>query len=168
MADEEGIKSATRQILIVEPDEVLLRHHLAGRTVSPGLDKFLSRLVSGKKWPRKINIPSTHDNLAAALVFSTELKEGGLEIYSELHVFFDGETRVEKWPVAGERDEKAALPKETFTSIEIEKVRLHEGKEVQVTLRIPVPEGVSQSVVRTFDFADGNGGMQIVAPPAGA
>ena len=158
-------KSTTRQILIFEPDEELLKKHLVGRDVSPGLGQFLIRLIKGKKWARKINIPSSHDNLAAALVFSSELKAGGLEIFSELHVYFEGNTVVEKWPVVSEKDRISALPKETFTSIEIERVRLEEQHVVQVTIKIPLPGGTSKTIVRTFDFSEGSPGVRVVQHP---
>lgn len=163
--DPDLTKSTTRQILIFEPDEELLKKHLAGRDVTPGLGQFLLRLIKGKKWARKINVPSSHDDLAAALVFSSELKQGGLEIFSELHVFFAGKTMVEKWPVVGERDRISSLPKETFTSIEIEKVRLEGDNIVNVVIKMPLPGGTSKGVVRTFDFATEEGGTREVPNP---
>jgi len=158
-------KSTTRQILIFEPDEELLKKHLVGRDVSPELAQFLRRLMKGKKWARKINIPSSHDNLAAALVFSSELKQGGLEIFSELHVFFEGRTIVEKWPVVEEKDRISTLPKETFTSIEIEKVRQEDNEIVNVTIVIPGPGGISRTTVRTFDFSGGESSVRVIRHP---
>ena len=158
-------KSTTRQILIFEPDEELLKKHLVGRDVSPELSKFLLRLIKGKKWARKINIPASHENLAAALVFSSELKETGLEILSELHVFLDGVIIVEKWPVVGETDRISSLPKEAFTSIEIEKVRLARGRIVEVVIQMALADEKRKAVVRTFDFSSGESNTRIVSHP---
>jgi len=52
------------------------------RELSPGLIEFLKNLLKRKKWARKINIPSGHSDAAAVLVFATDLKEGGWEIFS--------------------------------------------------------------------------------------
>src|SRR6202020_90478 len=65
MIESEASKSSTRQIVISEPDEGELQKQLVGRDLSPKLERFLTGLIKGKKWPRKINIPSAHDNLAA-------------------------------------------------------------------------------------------------------
>jgi hypothetical protein len=156
MSDADLEKSTTRQILIYEPDEDQLKKHLVGRNVSPGLRQFLRRLMKGKKWARKINIPSTHDNLAAALVFTSELKEGGLEIFSELHVFYAGKIMIEKWPVVGENEKISSLPKEAFMSIEIDKVRIKPGDVIQVTIQVPISGQKSKTAVRTFDFGAAN------------
>ena len=157
-------KSTTRQIVISEPDEKELQKQLAGRDLSPELARFLTGLIKSKKWPRKINVPSSHDNLAAVLVFTSELKEGGLEIFSELHVFFEGTSIVEKWKVMGEMEQTSSMPKEAFSSIEIEKVRTEYGR-VNVTLKMPVPGGVSKTVVRTFDFSGDEPHIRVVPHP---
>lgn len=164
MAEPDLSKSTTRQILIYEPDEDQLTKYLAGRDISPELGKFLSRLMKGKKWPRKINIPSSHDDLAAALVFSSELKPGGLEIISELHVFLQGVTMVEKWPIVGEGDRISSMPKENFSAVEIEKVRLEDALLVQVTLKMPSPSG-TKTIVRSFDFSGTEPYVREVAHP---
>lgn len=165
MTEPDVSKSSTRQILIFEPDEDQLKKHLAGRDISPELGQFLTRLMKGKKWPRKINIPSSHDNLAAAVVFSSELKKDGLEIFSELHVFFDGATIVEKWTVVNEADKISSLPKETFSSIEIEKVRLEDNHLVQVALKMALPGRTSKTVLRTFDFQSDEPNVRVVPHP---
>ena len=112
-----------------EPDEEQLKRSLQGRELSPELATFLKNLIRTKKWTRKITLPSSHDDLAVALVSTSTLKEGGLEIVSELHVFFDGDIIVEEWQMVGEREKTSALPKEMFGSISIHKVVL-EGNKV--------------------------------------
>ena len=101
-------KSATSKIVIFEPDAAHLMQALASRDLSPGLVDFLKSLLKTKKWARKINIPSQHDDVAAVLVFTSALKEAGLEIFSELHVFFAGKIIVEKWQVVGETENLSA------------------------------------------------------------
>jgi hypothetical protein len=164
MIDSHLAKSSTRQILISEPDEEQLKKHLEGRDVSPKLSRFLTSLIKRHKWPRKINIPSAHDNLAAVLVFTSELKEAGLEIFSELHVFFADAVIVEKWRVMGETDRTSSMPKEAFTSLEIEKVRLVNQK-VTVTLTMTLPAGGTKSIVRVFDFTANEPNIRVVPHP---
>lgn len=156
-----SLKSATKRIVISEPDEEQLRQHLAGRDVSPGLGRFLKNMINGRKWARKINVPSTHDDLAAVLVFTSELKEHGLEISSELHVFFADRIFIEKWQVRGEQTSSA--PTEMFRSVEIQKVRL-EKNEVRVILKM-LGEGDEKMATRTFDFSGDNPGVRTVANP---
>lgn len=143
----------------------MLIKHLAGRDVSPELRNFLKTLLKGSKWPGKINIPSGHNDLAAAQIFSSKLKQGVLEVFSELHVFLQGVTLVEKWPVLGEADRISTLPKETFTAIEVEKVRLLENWMVQVRIRIPGADGTGKTVTRMFDFGGNQQPVRVVANP---
>ncbi len=145
-------KSTTSRIVIFEPDEDHLDKALIDRELSPELTVFLKTLLHRKKWARKINIPSGSSDAAAVLVFTTSLKEGGLEILSELHVFLAGKTIVEKWQVLGESERTSLLPKEVFRAINIEKVRV-EGSTVKVEFTVPVPGGNSKSRIKTFDFA---------------
>lgn len=145
-------KSTTHKITIYEPDEEELKRALVGRALSPDLAAFLKNLLKRKKWARKINIPSGHDDVAAVLVFTTTLKEEGLEILSELHVYFAGKTIVEKWEIAGERERIRLLPKEAFRAIDISKVRV-EGSVVNVEFTVPMPGGQSGTHVKAFDFA---------------
>jgi len=163
MFESQLSKSSTRQILVSEPDEDMLKKQLEGRDLSPKLASFLTSLIKRKKWPRKINIPSAYDNLAAVLVFTSELKEAGLEIFSELHVFFADAVIVEKWRVMGEKERTSSMPKEAFSSIEIEKVRIENGL-VNVTLKVPVAGG-DKTVVRTFDFTANEPTVRFVPNP---
>jgi hypothetical protein len=146
-------RDTTSKIVIFEPDEEMLQRALVGREVSPELEVFLKNLLQRKKWARKINIPSGHNNVAAALVFTTALKEAGLEIFSELHVFFAGKVFVEKWQVVGERERIALLPKEIFRSVDISKVRI-DGDRVRVEFSVPVAGAdSSEKLVKTYDFS---------------
>src|SRR5258708_19233941 len=115
-------KASTHKITLFEPDEEALKKALVGRELSPGLDAFLKNLLRLKKWMRKINLPSGHNDVAAVLVFTTTLKEGGLEILSELHVYLAGKTMVEKWEVAGELQRIRLLPNEAFRPIDINRL----------------------------------------------
>jgi hypothetical protein len=145
-------KSTTKRIVIFEPDEEHLHEALAGRDLSPALSDFFNTLFKTRKWTRKINIPSGHDDVAAVLVFTTALKEEGLEILSELHVFCAGKIIVEKWQVVGGAERISLLPKEAFHAINIEKVRVH-GAQVNVEFSVPTISGHSGTVIKTFDFS---------------
>jgi hypothetical protein len=146
-------RDTTSKIVIFEPDEETLQKALVGREVSPELRAFLKSLLQRKKWARKINIPSGHNNVAAVLVFTTALKEAGFEIFSELHVFFAGKIFVEKWQVVGERERIALLPKEIFRAVDISKVRI-DGARVRVEFSVPqVGEGYSETLCKTYDFS---------------
>lgn len=164
MRDTPISKYATRHILISEPDEEQLELGLEGRELSPALLKFLKTLIKTKKWTRKINIPSSHDGTAAVLVFTSELKESGLEIFSELHVFLDGKTLVEKWQVMGENTEPLALTEGSLGAVEIEKVWV-EDPRVHVRLKVPMPNGDSKTLIKTFDFALEGSRIRIVPHP---
>ena len=148
-------KASTHKITLFEPDEDALKKALIGRALSPDLNAFLKNLLKRNKWTRKINIPSGCNDVAAVLVFTTTLKEEGLEILSELHVYFGGRSIVEKWEVAGETARIRLLPKEAFRAIDISKVRV-DGVVVNVEFTVPMPGGQSGEHVKTFDFsADG-------------
>ena len=157
-------KSTTEKIVIIEPEEDELKNALDGRDVSPGLAEFLKNLLKSKKWARKINIPSDYNDVAAVLVFSTTLKEGGLEIFSELHVFFSGKIMVEKWQVVGESERTSLLPKEVFRAIDINKVRVEE-RQVNIEFSVPMIGGNSTTVTKTFDFAIEDPEVRIVPHP---
>ena len=157
-------KSTTSRISIFEPDEAQLKSLLADRELSPGLIEFLKNLLKRKKWARKINIPSGHDDVAAVLVFTTSLKEGGLEIFSELHVFFAGKIMVEKWQVVGESERTSLLPKEVFRAIDINTVRI-EGTKVNVEFSVPMFGGQSSSLTKTFDFSMEDAEIRVVPHP---
>ncbi len=145
-------KSTTAHIAISEPDEELLKKSLGDRHVSPELKKFLLNLLKTKKWTRRITLPSTHDNVAVALVFAGSLKESGLEIVTELHVFFDNQVMIEEWTLVGETEKTSTIPKEAFTSMSIRKV-LVLGNTVQVELTAPSAEGETRIIEKSFDFA---------------
>ena len=157
-------KSTTKRIVIFEPDEEHLHQALAGRDLSPALIDFLNNLLKTKKWTRKINIPSGHDDVAAVLVFTTSLKEEGLEILSELHVFFAGKIMVEKWQVVGGAERTSLLPKEAFHAININKVRV-QGDQVNVEFSVPTIDGHSGTLVKTFDFSVERPEVRIVPHP---
>ncbi len=135
-----------------------------GRDLSPGLIAFLSNLLKTRKWTRKINIPSEHDDLAAVLVFTTALKESGLEILSELHVYYAGKIMVEKWEVVGAREQIALLPKEVFQAIDLDKVRVHDG-HVTVAVSAPIIGGHSEMLIKTFDFSVEGPSVRFVPHP---
>jgi len=132
--------------------------------MSPALSKFLLNLMRTKKWTRKITLPSTHDDVAVALVFTSTLKETGLEILSELHVFFSGEIIIEEWQVVGESEKTSTLPKELFSSVSIGKVHV-EGEKVHVALTIPMSDGISKNIVKIFDFGLDEPRMRAVPHP---
>ena len=157
-------KSTTSRISIFEPDEAQLKHLLVDRELSPGLIEFLRNLLKRNKWARKINIPSNHNDVAAVLVFTTDLKEGGLEIFSELHVFLAGRMMVEKWQIMGESERTSLLPKEAFRAIDINAVRI-EGAKVNVEFSVPMLGGQSSTLTKTFDFSIEDPGIRVVPHP---
>jgi hypothetical protein len=154
----------TKRIVIFEPDEAHLKTALEGRDLSPALVQFLKDLLHTKKWARKINIPSGHDDVAAVLVFTTALREAGLEILSELHVFFAGEVMVEKWQVVGETEQISLLPKEAFRAIDINTVRVQDA-QVTVEFSVPMIEGHSGTLIKEFDFSVGGPRFRSVPHP---
>jgi len=157
-------KSSTKKIVIFEPDEEGLKKALVGRDLSPELAAFLKNLLKRKKWARKINIPSGRNDVAAVLVFTTTLKEAGLEIFSELHVFCAGKIMVEKWQVLGESERTSLLGKEVFRAIDISKIRV-EGAEVNIEFSGPTIDGQSSTLTKTFDFAVEDPEVRIVPHP---
>jgi len=157
-------KSNTQKIVLFEPNEEQLKNALIGRDLSPGVVEFLNRLLTSKKWARKINIPANIEDVAAVLVFTTTLKEAGLEILSELHVYFAGRIMVEKWQVVGESERTSLLPKEVFRAIEISKVRV-EGNEVKIECSVPMLGGQSSTITKTFDFSIEDPEVRIVPHP---
>jgi hypothetical protein len=159
------MKSTTHRLVIVEPDEGHLMAALGGRKLTPGLVEFLKNLLRTKKWTRKINIPSGYDDVAAVLVFTTALKEEGLEIQSELHVYLRGKSIVESWEVVGETERTLHLPKEAFKAIDIEKVRV-EGECVTIDFTVPTGDGESSEVLsKTFDFGSDEPARKLVPHP---
>ncbi|WP_157447654.1 hypothetical protein [Chthoniobacter flavus] len=150
--------------MIFEPNQADLDKAVLGRDVSAGLAKFFENLLQRKKWVRKINIPSRHDDVAAVLLFTTTLKEGGLEILSELHIYCAGKTMIEKWEVAGEWQQIRSLPQESFQAIDITKVRV-DGNVVSVDFTVPSSEGQSGLYFTQFDFSSDEPPVRTVPHP---
>jgi len=157
-------KSESRRIAIFEPNQADLDEAVIGREVSGGLAGFLANLLRRKKWVRKINIPSGYDDVAAVLLFTTTLKEGGLEILSELHIYFAGRSMIEKWEVAGEWEQISSLPKEALQAIDITRVQV-DGKVVSVEFTVPSSTGRSGSHVTKFDFLEDGSEVRTVLHP---
>lgn len=157
-------KSDSCRIAIFEPNQADLDEAVIGREVSGGLAGFLANLLRRKKWVRKINIPSGYDDVAAVLLFTSTLKEGGLEILSELHIYYAGKSRIEKWEVAGEWEQIGSLPKEALQAIDITRVQV-EDKVVSVEFTVPSSRGQSGSHVTTFDFLEDGPEVRTVLHP---
>jgi len=162
--ESESAKSESRRITILEPNQADLDKAVMGRDVSAGLAEFFKNLLRRKKWIRKIYIPSGHDDVAAVFLFTTTLKADGLEILSELHIYRAGKKMVEKWKVAGEREQIRSLPKESFRAIDITKMRV-DGSMVSVEFTVPSSAGRSGLYVTTFDFAGEDQEVRTVPHP---
>ena len=146
-------KELTRKVVISDPNEELLEMKLKGRTLSPELSRFLKSLVKTRKWTKNITIPSTHDSVAVALLFTSSLKEAGLEILSEIHVFYCGRTYVEVWEMLPENEHPTSLPPKIFSSVDVGKVRVS-GTLVYVEMLVNQAEGVKKRVLKTYDFSE--------------
>lgn len=157
-------KKTTARISVIEPDEDQLAQRLAGRDLTPELFAFLRNIVKTRKWLRKINIPSGHDDAAVVLVFTASLKDGGFEIFSELHVFLAGKVLVEKWLVCPEGESIAYLPKGSLRAIEIRKVHVH-APEVTIEFLAAAEAGQNDLLVRKFDFSADRPTVEIVPHP---
>jgi hypothetical protein len=157
-------KSTTSRILAVEPNEELLHAAIGGRNLSPELLRSLRRLLTSRKWAQQVNIPSTHNAVAVVMVFTSALKEGGLEILSEMHVFYEDKRIVEQWIVVKEKERTTASKTHALQELGIEKVRV-EGTKVHVSVRGPVADGALRTVVKTFDFAEEPHGVRVVPHP---
>ena len=153
MTDVSLQKELTRKVVIADPNEELLKLKLAGRTLAPELLRFLKTLVKTRKWTKNITIPSTHDNVAVALLFTSSLKEAGLEILSEIHVFYCGRTYVEVWEMLPESEHPSSLPPRIFSSVEVGKVRVT-APLVNVEMRVLMAGGVKKRVLKTYDFKE--------------
>jgi len=145
-------KELTRKVVISDPSEELLQTKLAGRTIAPELFKFLKNLVKTRKWTKNITVPSTHDNVAVALLFTSSLKEAGLEILREIHVFYCGRTYVEVWEMLPETEHPTMLAPGIFSSVEVGKVRVN-GTLVNVEMRVLQDGGIKKRVLKTYNFA---------------
>jgi hypothetical protein len=64
----------------------------------------------------------------------------------------------------GETEKTSSVSKETFSGIDIEKVRVDDGR-VNVTLQMPVTGEETRTVVRTFDFNDTESHVRFVSHP---
>jgi hypothetical protein len=147
-----SVKEMTQNLVLTEPDEKVLDRKLQGRSLDPELLKFLKTLVKTNKWTKKITIPSTHNNVAVALLFTSNLKDAGLEILIEIHAFFDGNSVVEEWEMLPEHVSPSSLPTGIFNALDIEKVRV-EGPLVHVELTVLTPDGDRKTVLKTYDFS---------------
>jgi hypothetical protein len=128
-------KNTTARIVIDDPEIKDFESHLAGRKLCPHLLDYLKKVFALHKGGiRKINIPSTHDNVGVVLLGSSSLEETHLQIHDELHVFFNGKVVIIKWTIKGENG--FCVPKGELSSLEIEKV-LVEGEKVKLTLTSP-------------------------------
>ena len=152
MPDSTSQKEMTRKVVISDPSEELLQSKLQGRTISPDLSRFLKSLVKTRKWTKNITIPSTHDNVAVALLFTSSLKETGLEILSEIHVFYCGQTYIEVWEMLQENEHPSSLPPGIFNSVEVGKVRVH-NSNVHVEMRVLMADGNKKRVLKIYDFS---------------
>jgi hypothetical protein len=137
--------------------------NVLGRDVSPELGEFLNRLLHGKRWPKKVNIPSSYNDVAAVLIYSPDLQENALANFSELHVFCGGSSMVEKWEVTGHAVSR--LPRDAFGGMEIEKVRLEAERLVKVLISVPHSPQGAQIVERLFDFSGGAPRIRTIAHP---
>ncbi len=114
-------KAVTQNIVVTEPEAEHLDKQLLDRLFSPELLRFLRSVVKRNKWTKKITLPSTHENTAVVLLFKSDLKNGGLEIVTQIHVFYDGRTFVEEWETLPEAMHPASMPAKTWNFIESRK-----------------------------------------------
>ncbi len=122
----------TARIVVEDPELKDLENHLAGRKICPLLLDYFRKVVAiHKGGTRKINIPSTHNDVGVALLISSSLEETYLQIHDELHVYLGGKVVVIKWKVRGE--EGFCVPEKDLRQLEIKKVSVEEEK-VDVTL----------------------------------
>lgn len=152
MKEHPSPKATTQNIVISDPDEEDLESRLGERALSPELFRFLKKLVKTNKWTRKITIPSTHDDVAVVLLFTSKLKEAGLEILIEIHVFFKGQTVVEEWEMLPEIEHPTSLQPGIFNALDIEKVQVQDAR-VRVDLKVLIPGGEQTKVLKIYDFS---------------
>jgi hypothetical protein len=157
-------KSTTSRLLAFEPNEELLHTATEGRQLSPELMSGLKRLLNSRKWAQQVNIPSSHNAVAAVMVFTSSLKEGGLEILSEMHVFYEDKRIVEKWIVVEEKEPTSSQRPRVFRAAGIEKVQV-DGTKVHVSVRGPLAAGGFKTIVKTFDFASEPHDIRVVPHP---
>ena len=121
--------------LVVDTDLKNLKKLLASRELCPHLVDYLKNVIALHKGGiRKINIPSTHDNVGVIILGSSSLEETHLQMHDELHVFFDEQIVIIKWAIRGE--DGMCVPTGELSSLEIKKV-LVKGKEVTIILSSP-------------------------------
>ena len=152
MSEQAIQKKSTQKVVISDPDEELLEMKLEGRKLSPELSKFLKSLVKTKKWTKNITIPSMHDSVAVVLLFTSSLKEAGLEILSEIHVFYFGKIFVEIWEMLPETETPTSLPPGIFGSVDVGKVRVN-NSSVYVEMIVQAAEEVKKRVLKVYDFS---------------
>jgi hypothetical protein len=153
MTDPLSQKKKTQKVVISDPDEELLEIKLEGRALSPELSIFLKSLVKTKKWTKNITIPSGHDNVAVVLLFTGNLKEVGLEILSEIHVFYEGKVFIEVWEVLPETAHPTTLPTGIFSSVNVERV-LVSGSLIYVEMKVYLADGAKKRILKTYDFSN--------------
>ncbi len=125
-------KNMTARIVVENPELKDLENHLAGRKICPLLLEYFRKVVAiHKGGTRKINIPSTHDNVGVALLGSSSLEETFLQMHDELHVFFAGKVVIVKWEVRNE--DGFCVPTADLSTLEIKKVQV-EGEKVTINL----------------------------------
>jgi len=128
-------KNMTVRLVLVDTDLKNLKKLLASRELCPHLTDYLKDIIALHKGGiRKINIPSTHDNVGVIILGSSSLEETHLHMHDELHVFFDEQTVIVKWNIRGENG--MCVPPGELSSLEIKKV-LVKGKEVTIILSSP-------------------------------
>ena len=152
MPEHSAHKKSTQKVVISDPNEELLEMRLEGRTLSPELSKFLKTLIKPKKWTKNITIPSMQESVAVVLLFTSSLKQAGLEILSEIHVYYHGKIFVEIWEMLPEFETPASLPPGIFGSVDVGKVRV-KNPLVYVEMKVQVADGVEKRVLKTYDFS---------------
>ncbi|MEI9898025.1 MAG: hypothetical protein WDN28_30255 [Chthoniobacter sp.] len=158
-------KSSTQRIVIFEPDEAQLKSALADRQISSGLAEFLKNLLKRKRWARKINIPSDHEDVAAVLVFTTTLKDGGVGDFQRTARLFRGPHHGGK--MAGGRRSRSGsrcCRRKPFARSISPRFRV-EGAQVDVEFSVPIVGGQSRTLVKTFDFSVEDSEVRIVPHP---
>ena len=128
-------KNLTARIVVEDFEIKGLRDKLASRKLCPHLLDYLSKVIAIHEGGiRKINIPSSHQNVGVILLGSSRLEDTYLEMHDELHIFYDGKVIIIRWDI---RDENGlCVPDEELSSLEIEKVSV-KGKFVILTLSSP-------------------------------
>lgn len=133
-----------------EPEDERLRAFLGDRKVTPAMRRFLTCLLETNSGASSINIPSSHDDLAAAIVLPEPGGQRDETQTAEVHVFFEGRTAIEEWTATAQADPDAAPREKILSGLDIEKVRLIGEMTVHVIIRNTVEN--NQASVGVFDF----------------